>query len=185
MRISRNTVLNVLTGAIALAAAASFVNDRVRPALAERARLDPGDRIDNPVLLRRIVRDDTLRLNGESPTVLLVFQSTCDVCERESAAWRTLSQSLGIRPLAMGLEADSTSVAWLRERVPTAEPVTALDHSKFLDQFRIRAVPTTLLLAEGRMQLMRIGPLQSDDLIRIDQVFAEARIGSAAKSHNR
>lgn len=185
MRISRNTVLNVLTGTIVLAAAAGFVNDRVRPALAERARLDPGDRIGNPVLLRRIARDDTLGLNGESPTVLFVFQSTCDVCERVSPSWLSLSRSLGIRPLAMGLEADSTSVAWLRERVPTAEPVAALDLSMFLDRFRIRAVPTTLLLADGRLQLMRIGPLQSDDLILIDRVFAEAHIGSAAKSHHR
>ncbi len=185
MRISRNTILNVLTGAIALAAAAGFVNDRVRPALAERARLDPGDRVGNPMLLRRIAQDDTLRLNGDSPTVLFVFQSTCDVCERVSPAWQTLAQSLGIRPLAMGLEADSTSVAWLRERVPTAEPVAAVNLSMFLDRFRIRAVPTTLLLAEGRLQLMRIGPLQSDDLIRIDQVFAEARVGLPAKLRNR
>ncbi len=185
MRISRNTVLNVLTGAIALAATAGFVNDRVRPALAERTRLDPGDRIGKPVLLRRIAGDDTVRLNGKAPALLFVFQSTCDVCERNSPAWRTLARSAGIRPLAMGLETDSAAVAWLREKVPMAEPVAALDLSMFLDRFRIRAVPTTLLLAEGRLQLMRIGPLQSADLTRIGRVFAEARTGSTAKSHNR
>jgi len=76
-------------------------------------------------------------------------------------------------------------VAWLKEMVPTADAVAALDLSKFLDRFRIRAVPTTLLLAHGRLELVRIGPLQSDDLIRIDQVFTAARTASMVVSHNR
>lgn len=185
MRLSRDALLNVVTVTIALAAMTAFVNDRVRPAIAERARLDPGDSIGEPLLLRRIAEDDTLRLSGVNPVLVIVFQSTCDVCERVAPVWRAIAQSAGTKPLALGLESDSASAAWLEEQVPTAEAVAALDLSKFLDRFRIRAVPTTLLLADGRLQLVRVGPIQSDDLIKIDQVFAAARTGATAVSHNR
>lgn len=181
MRVSRDALLNVATVTIALAAATVFVNDRVRPAIAERARLDPGESLGEPLLLRRISTGDTLALSAEDPTLVLVFQSTCNVCERLAPVWQTVAQSVGARPLALGLESDSAAVAWLKEKVPAAEPVAALDLSIILDRFRIRAVPTTLLLAEGRLQLARIGPLQSDDLIKIDQAFATTRTGSAAE----
>ncbi|TFG63292.1 MAG: hypothetical protein E4H28_06585 [Gemmatimonadales bacterium] len=182
---SRDVFLNALTGTIALAAVSALVTDRVRPAIAERARLDPGESLGAPLLLRRIAQNDTLPLSGEDPALLIVFQSTCDVCERVAPVWRTIAKSVGARPLALGLESDSASLAWLRDKVPTAEAVAAVDLSIFLDRFRIRAVPTTLLLADGRLQLIRIGPLQSDDLITIDRVFAAARTGSTAELHNR
>lgn len=183
MRISRDALLNVATVTIALAAGTVFVNDRVRPAIAERARLDPGESLGEPLLLRKISTGDTISLGGSAPTLVIVFQSTCNVCERLAPVWQSVAQSVGARLLALGLESDSAAVVWLRRQVPMADPVAALELSKFLDRFRIRAVPTTLLLAEGQLQLIRIGPLQSDDLIRIDQAFAAARTGSAAKFH--
>lgn len=185
MRPSRDVWLNVVTVILALAAVTAFVNDRVRPAIAERARLDPGESIGEPLLVRRIRQNDTLTLGGGEPALVIVFQSTCAVCERVAPVWRSIAQSVDTRPLALGLESDSASVAWLKEKVPTADAVAALDLSKFLDRFRIRAVPTTLLLAQGRLELVRIGPLQSDDLIRIDQVFAAARTASMVVSQNR
>jgi len=185
MRLSRDVLLNMVTGTIALAAVASLVNDRVRPAIAERTRIDPGESLGEPLLLRTIEENDTLSLTGEDPTLVVVFQSTCDVCERVAPVWHTTAQSIGSRPLALGLESDSASLAWLGDKLPTAEAVAAVDLPLFLDRFRIRAVPTTLLVSEGRLQLVRIGPLQPDDLVRIDQVFAATRTGSTTKSNNR
>jgi len=185
MRLSRDVLLNVVTVAIALAAVSAFVNDRVRPAIAEHARLDPGESLRRSHLLRSLTQADTLTLDGEDPALLIVFQSTCDVCERVAPVWRRISQSAGVRLLAMGLESDSSAVKWLAEQVPIAEPVAVIDLSTFLDRFRIRAVPTTLLVADGRLQLIRTGLLQSDDLIRIDQIFAATRTGPTAEFPNR
>lgn len=172
-RISRDALLNLLTGAIALIAVTVVVQDRVRPMLAERARLDPGDAVGTPVLLRRIARSDTVGVVGADPALLVVFQSTCDVCERVSPAWQDLAASAGFRPMALGLEADSVALAWLSEKLPAAEAVAAIDLSAFLDRFRIRAVPTTILLADGHVQLNRLGPLQADDITRIERAFAD------------
>ncbi len=183
MRISRDSLLNVATATIALTAVTVFVNDRIRPAIAEHARLDPGESLGKPLLLRTISTGDTIPLTGADPTLVIVFQSTCDVCERVAPEWRRIAQSIGARLLALGLESDSAAVVWLNRRIPMAEPVTAIELSILLDRFRIRAVPTTLLLAEGQLQLVRIGPLQTGDLIAIDQAFAATRKGSAAELH--
>jgi len=178
MRRYRDAVLNLLTAAVALTAIVVLVNDRVRPMLAERARFDPGDAIEGPVLLRRIVPEDTVDLVGSDPALLVVFQSTCDVCERVSPRWQGLAAANHTRPMALGLDADSVSVDWLSENFPAAEAVAAVDLTGLLDRFRIRAVPTTILLADGRLQLSRLGPLRSDDIVRIHQAFA----GRAAKA---
>jgi len=176
-RITRDVTLNVLTGAIALAAVGSLANDRLRPMLAERGRLDPGEAVETPILLRRIMRSDTVGVIGADPTLVVVFQSTCDVCERLSPTWQGLATAVGTRPIAVALEADSTAVSWLAANLPSAVGVSPLDLSAFLDRFRIRAVPTTILLAAGRLQMIRLGPLQSDDIARIHRAFgtAEAR----------
>lgn len=89
MRPSRDVWLNVVTVILALAAVTAFVNDRVRPTIAERARLDPGESIGEPLLVRRIGQNDTLTLSGGEPALVIVFQSTCAVCERVAPVWRT------------------------------------------------------------------------------------------------
>jgi hypothetical protein len=167
-----DAVLNLLTVTVAVTAGVVLVNDRVRPMLAERARLDPGDAIEDPVLVRRIVPHDTVNLVGAEPKLLVVFQSTCDVCERVSPSWQDLAAANHTRPMALGLDADSVSIDWLSKHLPAAEAVAAVDLSGLLDRFRIRAVPTTILLAEGRLQLSRLGPLRSDDIVRINRAFS-------------
>ena len=174
----RDVVLNLLTAAVAVTAVVVLVNDRVLPMLAERARVDPEDAIKSPVLLRRIVPNDTVDLVGADPRLLVVFQSTCDVCERVSPSWQGLAAANHIRPMALGLDRDSVSVDWLSRHLPAAEAVAAVDLSGLLDRFRIRAVPTTILVAGGRLHLRRLGPLRSDDIVRIRRAFS----GSPAKA---
>ncbi|MDX1577053.1 MAG: hypothetical protein R3266_01155 [Gemmatimonadota bacterium] len=176
MHISRSALLDVATAGLVVAALATLVRDRVLPALEERARLDPGDRAGEIAWFRTIGGGDTVRIREEGGTLLLVFRSTCAVCESSAPTWAGLALAAPERVFPIGLEDDASATAWVAERLPVPGLAAAapLDPAAFVDRLRIRAVPTTLLFEDGRLVLSRIGPLQADDKARIDRVLRGA-----------
>lgn len=71
----KEAVLNALTALVAVAAAFMLVNDRVLPALAERANVGEGESVGDPLLLRGIDGADTIRIGSDDAAVLVLFQS--------------------------------------------------------------------------------------------------------------
>lgn len=171
MHISRSTLLDVATTGLVLVALVALVRDRVLPALEERARLDPGDRAGEIGWFRAIGDGDTMRIHEDGGTLLLVFRSTCPVCESSAPTWAGLARAAPERVLPVGLESDSSAGSWVAEHLPGLDAVAPLDPTAFVDRLRIRAVPTTLLFEDGRLILSRIGPLQEDDQARIDRAL--------------
>lgn len=167
MRISRSTLLDLATAGLVAVAAATLVHDRVLPLLEERGRLDPGDRAGEAARLRAVGTGDTVSIREDGPALLLVFRSTCPVCEETSPTWARLAATAPDRVYPIGLESDSAAAAWVADRLPDLEAVAPLDPARFVDRLRIRAIPTTLLFEDGRMVFSRIGPLQADDRDRI------------------
>lgn len=174
MGISRSTLLDLATAGLVAVAAAVLVHDRVLPALEERGRLDPGDRAGEAVRLRTLGTGDTVSLREDGAAVLLVYRSTCPVCEETSPTWARLAATAPGRVFPIGLESDSAAAAWVAERLPGLEAVAPLDPAAFVDRLRIRAVPTTLLFEHGRLVISRIGPLQSNDQARIRRALRGA-----------
>ena len=175
-RIVRRALLDVATAGLVVVALAAVVHDRVLPAIAERARIDPGDRLRDDLRFRPVGTGDTLSVTEDETSLVVVFRSTCPVCEETAPDWAALTRIAGHRVFAVGLEADSTAAAWVSSRVPGVHAVVPLDPSRFLDRLRIRAVPTTLLFEGRRLALARVGPLQSQDRERIRRAFASRRI---------
>lgn len=171
MPISRSTLLDVATAGLVLVALTTLVRDRILPALDERARLDPGDPAGDVARLRVIGDGDTVGVREDGGTLLLVFRSTCPVCEDSAPTWARLARSAPERVFAVGLESDSSAAAWVAERLPGLDAVAPVDPAAFLDRLRIRAVPTTLLFEGGRLALSRIGPLGTDDQARIQRTL--------------
>jgi thiol-disulfide isomerase/thioredoxin len=177
MRVQRGkeAVLNTLTALVAVAAAFMLVNDRVVPALAERAQVEEGESVGDPVLLRDFDTGDTVRIGPSDAAVLVLFQSTCPVCERTAPDWTELAAAAPGRLYAIGLEADSAALQWQQRQLPGVRLVSPFDRSAFLERFRVRAVPTTLLLVRGRLSLHRIGPLLAEDIARIGRALGGTR----------
>ena len=175
IRCSRHLVLDVATAALVAVAGLLLVHDRLLPALAERARLDPGERVDADLGFRRIPAGDTVGVTDAEPSLVVVFKSTCPVCEETAPTWRALTRRAPHRVFAVGLESDSAAVAWVRDKLAPVGAVRPLQPAAFLDRLRIRAVPTTLLFEGRRLVLARIGPLQPDDLARIGRALDGTR----------
>lgn len=174
MRISRSTLLDLATGGLVAVAAAVLVHDRILPALEERDRLDPGEPMDESIGFRSIGTGDTVQLTDDGGALLLVFRSTCPVCEETAPNWSRLAASAPHRVLPIGLEGDSAAAAWVADRLPGLDAAAPLDPPDFVDRLRIRAVPTTLLFERGRLVFSRIGPLQADDRARIERVLRDS-----------
>lgn len=170
-----DAVLNVATGLLAVAAAFLLVNDRVLPALAERSRVDEGETVGDPLLLRALDDGSTIRIGEDDAAVLVLFQSTCPVCERTAPDWAALAAAAPFRLFAMGLETDTAAIGWRERKLPGVRLVSPLERSDFMERFRIRAVPTTLLFVRGRLLLHRIGPLLPEDVARIGRALGEPR----------
>lgn len=170
----RSFVLDAATAALVLIAAVVVVHDRVLPALAERARLDPGERIGDALEFRGLATGDTVGLDVDAPSLIVVFRSTCPVCEETAPEWAALARLGADRVFAVGLDADTIATAWVESRIAgVVEAVKPLYPDRFLDRLRIRAVPTTLLFEGKRLALARVGPLQSDDHARIRRAFRD------------
>lgn len=170
IRFSRSSVLDAATLGLVLLAGAMLVHDRVLPALADRARLDPGDRAES-LQFRGIASGDTVGLADDVPSLVVVFRSTCPVCEETAPDWAELARLAPGRLFPVGLESESAAADWTDRKLTGVEPVVPLDPASFVDRLRIRAVPTTLLFEGRRLVLSRVGPLQLDDRARIDRAF--------------
>ncbi|MFW6088766.1 MAG: TlpA family protein disulfide reductase [Gemmatimonadota bacterium] len=168
--ISRSSVLDAATVALVAVAVGTLAHDRVLPALADRARLDPGDRAEG-LLFRGIASGDTVGLTDDTPSLVVVFRSTCPVCEETVPDWAELHRIAPRRLFAVGLEAATSAADWAERQLPGVELVVPLDADWFTDRLRIRAVPTTLLFEGRRLVLSRVGPLQPDDRARIHRAF--------------
>lgn len=170
IRISRSSVLDAATLALVAVAVGTLAHDRVLPALADRARLDPGDRVED-LLFRDISSGDTVDLVDDTPSLVVVFRSTCPVCEETAPDWVELHRLAPRRLFAVGLEPAASAADWVERQLPGVELVVPLDPVSFTDRLRIRAVPTTLLFEGRRLVLSRLGPLQPDDRARIRRAF--------------
>lgn len=169
-RITRGSVLDAATIALVVVAGAMLVHDRVLPALADRARLDPGDRAET-LRFREIASGDTVGLEDDAPSLVVVFRSTCPICEETAPDWAELARLAPGRLFPVGLEAESAAADWTGRKLSGVEPVVPLDPAWFVDRLRIHAVPTTMLFDGRRLVLSRVGPLQLDDRARIHRAF--------------
>jgi len=181
IRLSRGALMDAATALLVLVAAGFVVNDRVVPALAERARIDPGDRVEG-LRLRGLASGDTVELTGDAPSLVVVFRSTCPACEATAPDWAALGRIAPGRLLAVGLEAEQVVEEWVRRELAGVEPMIPIDPARFVDRLRIRAVPTTLLFDRGRLALARVGPLQPEDRTRIRRAFETARTAQTVRA---
>ena len=170
IRISRSSMLDAATMALVAVAVGTLAHDRVLPALEDRARLDPGDSAEN-LRFRGIVSGDTVGLVDDAPSLVVVFRSTCPVCEETAPDWATLARLAPGRLFPVGLESEAAAADWTDRKLAGVEPVVPLDPAWFIDRLRIQAVPTTLLFEGRRLALSRIGPLQPEDRAHIRRAF--------------
>lgn len=172
VRVSRKLALDLAATGLLLIAAGLLVHDRLLPALAERARVDPGETLGDGFAFRDLVSGDTLRLVDDAASLVVVFRSTCPVCEETAPDWASLARLGADRVFAVGLDRDTTAIAWVEERLDGRfRAVTPIEPGRFLDRLRIEAVPTTLLFEGRTLTFARIGPLQPDDHARIRRAF--------------
>lgn len=169
-RISRSSVLDAATLALVALAGAMLVHDRVLPTLADRARLDPGDEAE-ALQFRGIASGDTVGLVEDVPSLVVVFRSTCPVCEETAPDWAELARLAPGRLFPVGLEPEPAAADWADRKLSGVEPVVPLDPARFVDRLRIRAVPTTMLFEGRRLALSRIGPLRPEDRALIRRAF--------------
>lgn len=181
--ISRSFILDAATVGLVVVAIATLARDRVMPAFAERGRIDAGEILDPPLRFRTLERADTLAFPGPASSLLVVFRSSCPVCEETAPDWATVARTRPERVYAVGLEADSAAAAWVTANVAGIRTVVPLEVDEFLDRLRIRAVPTTMLFEGRRLTLSRIGPLLPDDLARIDRALRAGRAARPAPAH--
>lgn len=181
IRFSRSSVLDAATVILVAAASVLLVHDRVVPALAERARLDPGDRADG-LQFRGLASGDTVGLVDDAPSLVVVFRSTCTICDETAPDWATLGRLAPGRLFPVGLEPEGTAADWADRKLAGVEPVVPIDPDWFIDRLRIRAVPTTLLFEGRRLALARIGPLHPDDRARIRRAFEGLRTPELARA---
>lgn len=182
LRISRRVVLDAATAGLLVVAGLMLVHDRLIPALAERSRLDPGERVDGDLRFRLVNAGDTVGLADDVPTLVLVFKSSCPVCEETAPSWAALARLAPSRVFPIGLESDDAAAAWVAQKLAPVEAVQPLAPAAFIDRLRIRAVPTTLLFVGRRLVLARIGPLPPDDVDRIRGAFSGVRGRQVARA---
>lgn len=184
LRFTRSLLLDAATAGLVVVAGATLVHDRLLPVLAERSRLDPGEIVEGELRFRRVGTGDTVGLGDDQTSLVVVFKSTCPVCEETAPSWAALTRLAPHRVFPVGLEADSAAAAWVSQKLPPVEAVRPLRPAAFLDRLRIRAVPTTLLFEGRKLTLARIGPLPPEDIARIRGAILGSRAAKLARSLN-
>lgn len=165
--------LDLLTWIVAAAALALLARERVMPWLMDRSIVDPGDRVGAEMALIDAMSGDSIAVATDSPTLVLVFRSTCAACERAVPAWTRLLRLAGAGAIAVGLEPAATAARYARSRFPTARPAVPADPERFARQFRIQVVPTTLVIdREGRLAVRQAGPLEESDVMGLRGLLA-------------
>ncbi len=165
--------LDILVAGVAMLALTLFVRERLVPWILERYVLDPGELVDEvPALL------DARTGAGVSPpegrgSLLLVFRSTCPVCEDAVPAWNRLAAGDEWEVTAVGLEDAVPAAAYVDRHMPGLPVAVPADLDRFARRFRITVVPTTLLIdREGRLAARHAGPLEASVVSEIRRLAA-------------
>lgn len=156
------TWLLLLVGVVLL------VRDRLVPAWEEREQVGVGQAVPSELRLTALSGGDTLSPAAPGiPTVYLIFQSTCPACERNLPSWRRLMTEVpGLRALAVGLEEETTALAYVRAELPEALAVAPVDRDGFVRRLGIAVVPTTMVV-DGRGVLReRIAGVLAEGAVR-------------------
>lgn len=130
------------------------------------------------VMLEALASGDTLRWEAGAPALFLVFRSTCPSCRANLEFWRSVVSRLPapVQAFAVGLEGRESARSYARRNLGGALGVRPLEELRFIRDFRVLAVPATLLVdAAGRVRVHRTGVLDSgavDDLLRAARTVA-------------
>lgn len=162
-RALRQWLLNGLTAGAVLAALAVVWTDRIAPAVSDDGAVAVGGEVASKMSLLRVPANEPVAPRDIATSLLVVFQSTCAVCDRVSPEWSKLAERAPGRVFAVGLEEDASAATWIRRVVPGAVHVRPAVRSKFVESLGLRAVPTTILLDGGELALRHIGPLGPDE----------------------
>jgi len=176
-RATRDRLLDGATALLLLAGLALLVQERALPALRERARVDPGERMPRAGGLLDPTTGDTLRLDGLRPALYLVYRSDCPACAANLPAWRRLliEAPPEVRILAVGLEPASTSTAYARAHLGRARAVLPLDPARFTRRLRLQLVPSTLYVdGGGRLRFRHQGLLPAERSGELRELFPES-----------
>lgn len=105
------------------------------------------------------------------PTVILVFKSTCTVCEASAKAWAQLTHSLPPDVQVIGVNVEDPTVArrWLTLKGIRADSVIVPATLTTLpDAWKISAVPVTLTLdSTGRVVYAKLGIFNSANIATV------------------
>lgn len=168
--------LDLLVGLIALTALSFLVRERLVPWIEERSILDPGDLVGDQLSLEDASTGDSISWTPGAPTLLLVFRSTCPVCERAVPTWVELASAGPWQTTAVGLEPAEDAARFARTRLPLARAAVPRDIDAFAKRFRIRVVPTTLVIdREGRLTARHAGPLEEPDVREMRRLVAPSK----------
>jgi thiol-disulfide isomerase/thioredoxin len=160
----REVALNLGTAALVAVALGALIHDRLIPLWQERRRIDPGETIPSSLAFELLTDTDTITIERGRPALLLVFRSTCQACDKAVPVWSELATAIPGAALAVALEGREPALEYASDRLPAATPVRPLEEQAFVDRFRIRVVPTTLVIdAGGRLRIRREGPLEETD----------------------
>lgn len=107
---------------------------------------------------------DTFRLKPKTlPTLVILFRSTCEACERTSPLWKTLAADFRGRADLYAVSIEGTEVAneWLnRHKIVRDSLVLPADVADIVTKWHVPAVPITLVLSpDGIVRLAFVGVL--------------------------
>ena len=175
MSIGRKTelTLNLATMTMLALAVGMWIRGAVGgPAGSEVREAPAPSQAPDSVVLEALASGDTLRWEAGAPALFLVFRSTCPACRANLESWRGLVSQLpaAVQAFAVGLEGRESARSYARRNLGDAFGVRPLEELRFVRDFRVLAVPATLLVdAGGRVTLHRTGVLDPgavDDILR-------------------
>ena len=161
-----------LAGLAALVLALTQSNRELRGAnRSQPPQLAAGDRLATLPARQLDGTTTTLQFSrSRHETLLLVFTTTCPVCEENTASWISLYERfhkdfdiVGIAVDDIEFTASYASRLGLPYRVVIPDDVAS-----FPGKYNINAVPTTILVGkDGRVKQVRTGPLTDADVSRL------------------
>ncbi len=148
--------------------------------------LASGDRLPSLAALRLDGSETTLSFSpNRAETLLLVFTTTCPVCEKNAEAWISLYERFHKEFKILGVAVDDVeAAAEYSARLGLPYPVLVpSDVASFPKDYRVPAVPTTIRLDRGgRVEDVWTGLLtdaQIDDLVSVETASTKDSSGAA------
>ena len=169
-----------LAGLATLVLALTHSNRELRGAHRDQPpQLAAGDRLAALAARQLDGTNTTLRFSpSQGETLLLVFTTTCPVCEKNTASWISLYERFREDFEFIGVAVDdveSTASYASRLGLPY-RVVIPNDVASFPRQYRINAVPTTILVGtDGRVKQVWTGPLTDADVRRLASVASHPK----------